>query len=34
LQSPVVSAKVKEGLRKAQGLRREWARAQREAGEQ
>ena len=29
----MVSAKVKEGLRKAQGLRREWARAQREAGE-
>jgi hypothetical protein len=34
LQSPVVSAKVKEGLRKAQGLRREWARAQREVGGQ
>jgi hypothetical protein len=34
LQSPVVSDKVKEGLRKAQGLRREWARARREIGEQ
>jgi hypothetical protein len=33
LQSPVVSDKVKAGLRKAQGQRREWARAQREAGE-
>jgi hypothetical protein len=33
LQSPVVSDKVKEGLRKAQGLRWEWARAQREVGE-
>jgi hypothetical protein len=33
LQSPVVSDKVKEGLRKAQGLRREWARTQREVGE-
>jgi hypothetical protein len=33
LQSPAVSEKVKAGLRKAQGLRREWARAQREAGE-
>jgi hypothetical protein len=30
LQSPVVSDKVKAGLRKAQGLRREWARAQRD----
>ena len=29
----MVGAKVKAGLRKAQGLRREWARAQREAGE-
>jgi hypothetical protein len=29
----VVSDKVKEGLQKAQGLRREWARAQREIGE-
>jgi hypothetical protein len=34
LQSPVVSDKVKEGLKKAQGLRREWARAQREVAEQ
>ena len=34
LQSPVVSDKVKEGLRKAQELRWEWARARREAGEQ
>jgi hypothetical protein len=34
LQSPVVSDKVKEGLKKAQGLRWEWARAQREIGEQ
>jgi hypothetical protein len=34
LQSPVVSAKVKEGLKKAQGLRWEWARTQREVGEQ
>ena len=34
LQSPVVSEKVKEGLRKAQELRWEWARAQREIGEQ
>jgi hypothetical protein len=34
LQSPVVSDKVKERLRKAQGLRWEWARAQREIGEQ
>jgi hypothetical protein len=33
LPSPVVSDKVKEGLQKAQGPRREWARAQREAGE-
>jgi hypothetical protein len=33
LQSPAVSAKVKEGLKKAQGLRREWARARSEAGE-
>jgi hypothetical protein len=33
LQSPVVSAKVKAGLRKAQDLRWEWARAQREIGE-
>jgi hypothetical protein len=33
LQNPVVSEKVKEGLRKAQGLRWGWARAQREAGE-
>jgi hypothetical protein len=34
LQSPVVSAKVKEGLKKAQELRWEWARTQREVGEQ
>ena len=34
LQSPVVSDKVKEGLRKAQELRWEWARTQREVGEQ
>jgi hypothetical protein len=34
LQSPVVSKKVKEGLKRAQPLRRECARAQREAGEQ
>jgi hypothetical protein len=34
LQSPVVSDKVKEGLRKAQGLRWEWARTQREIAEQ
>jgi hypothetical protein len=34
LQSPVVSAKVKEGLKKAQELRWEWAKTQREAGEQ
>jgi hypothetical protein len=33
LQSPVVSDKVKEGLKKAMELRWEWARAQREAGE-
>ena len=30
----MVSEKVKEGLRKAQELRWEWARARREAGEQ
>jgi hypothetical protein len=29
----VVSDKVKEGLKRAQELRREWARAQREVGE-
>jgi hypothetical protein len=34
LQSPVVSEKVKEGLKKAMELRWEWARAQREATEQ
>ena len=34
LQSPVVSEKVKAGLRKAQELRWEWARAQREIAEQ
>ena len=34
LQSPVVSAKVKAGLKRAQGPRREWARAQREIGVQ
>jgi len=34
LQSPVVSDKVKAGLRKAQGLRWEWAKTQREVGEQ
>jgi TfoX/Sxy family transcriptional regulator of competence genes len=34
LKEPHVSDKVKAGLRKAQGLRREWARAQREIGEQ
>ena len=34
LQSPVVSAKVKEGLRKAQELRWEWGKTQREIGEQ
>ena len=33
LQSPVVSDKVKAGLRKAQELRWEWARARRKAGE-
>jgi hypothetical protein len=33
LQSPVVSDKVKEGLKKAQGLRWEWAKTQREVGE-
>jgi hypothetical protein len=34
LQSPVVSEKVKEGLKKAMELRWEWARTQREIGEQ
>jgi hypothetical protein len=34
LQSPVASEKVKEGLKKGQELRWEWARAQREVGEQ
>ena len=34
LQSLVVSEKVKEGLKKAQELRWEWARTQREVGEQ
>jgi hypothetical protein len=34
LQSPVVSDKVKAGLRKAQELRWEWAKTQREIGEQ
>ena len=34
LQSPVVSEKVKAGLKKAQELRWEWARTQREIGEQ
>jgi hypothetical protein len=34
LQSPVVSDKVKEGLKKAQELRWEWAKAQREIAEQ
>jgi hypothetical protein len=34
LQSPVVGDKVKAGLRKAQELRREWARMQREIAEQ
>jgi hypothetical protein len=34
LQSPVVSEKVKAGLKKAQGLRWEWARTQREVAEQ
>jgi hypothetical protein len=33
LQNPVVGDKVKASLQKARGLRREWARAQREAGE-
>ena len=34
LQSPVVSEKVKAGLKQAQGLRWEWAKTQREIGEQ
>jgi hypothetical protein len=34
LQSSVVSDKVKEGLKKAQELRWEWAKAQRDIGEQ
>jgi septal ring factor EnvC (AmiA/AmiB activator) len=34
LQSPVVSDKVKEGLKKAQELRWEWAKTQREVAEQ
>jgi hypothetical protein len=34
LQSPVVSEKVKEGLKKAQELRWEWAKAQRGIAEQ
>jgi hypothetical protein len=34
LQSPVVSDKVKEGLKKAQELRWEWGKTQREIGEQ
>ena len=34
LQSPVVSEKVKEGLKKAQGLRWEWGKTQREIAEQ
>jgi hypothetical protein len=34
LQSPVVSEKLKEGLKKAQELRREWGKTQLEAGEQ
>jgi hypothetical protein len=34
LQIPAVSAKVKEGLKKAQELRWEWAMTQREIGEQ
>jgi septal ring factor EnvC (AmiA/AmiB activator) len=34
LQSPVVSAKVKEGLQKAMELRREWGKTQREIAEQ
>jgi hypothetical protein len=33
LQSPVVGEKAKEGLRKAQELRWEWARARREVAE-
>jgi hypothetical protein len=33
LQSPVVSDKVKEGLKKAQELRWEWGKTQREIGE-
>jgi hypothetical protein len=33
IQSPVVSDKVKDGLKKAQGLRWEWAKTQREIGE-
>jgi hypothetical protein len=33
LQSPVVSDKVKEGLKKAQEPRREWAKTQREVAE-
>ena len=34
LQSPVISEKVKEGLRKAQELRWEWGKTQREIAEQ
>ena len=34
LQSPVVSEKVKEGLKKAQGLRWDWGKTQRDIGEQ
>ncbi|HZY87333.1 MAG TPA: hypothetical protein VFE78_21030 [Gemmataceae bacterium] len=34
LQSPVVSARVKEGLKKAMELRWEWGKTQREIGEQ
>jgi hypothetical protein len=34
LRSPVVSEKVKEGLKKAQELRWEWGKTQREIGEQ
>jgi hypothetical protein len=34
LQSPVASAKVKEGLQKAQELRWEWGKRQRKVGEQ
>jgi hypothetical protein len=34
LRSPVVGEKVKEGLKKAQELRWEWAKTQREIGEQ